>query len=219
MIPVKICGITNIEDAQAAVNYSASALGFIFYDKSPRYISPELASQIAADLKGQVALVGVFVDAPLNYVHAIANKVGLNFIQLHGSESFKYCQKVQLPVIKVFRVADHFDAVTINNYDVHAYLFDTYEKNNPGGTGKIFNWKVIGNLRTDTPVILSGGLSTENILKSIVEVCPSAVDINSGVESKPGVKDGKMMKALFDILVKTSGFVNPFDMPVGQEGT
>ena len=145
--------------------------------------------------------------------------MGLNFIQLHGSESFDYCQKVQFPVIKVFRVADHFNAITMNNYDVHSYLFDTYKKNKLGGTGQTFNWEIISNLRTDTPIILSGGLSAENILTGIVEVRPSAVDINSGVESKPGVKDGKMMKALFDILVKTSGFVNPFDMPVDQEGT
>ena len=108
--------------------------------------------------------VGVFVNSTLDYVHAVAEKVGLNFIQLHGSEPSDYCQKVQLPVIKVFRVADHFDTATINNYDVHAYLFDTYEKNNLGGTGETFNWELISNLSTDTPIILSGGLSAENIL-------------------------------------------------------
>ena len=106
MIPVKICGITNLEDARLAVNSGASALGFIFYDKSPRYILPETASQIAADLKGQVSFTGVFVDKTLDYVHAAKEEIGLNFIQLHGNESPEYCHEVQLPVIKVFRVDD-----------------------------------------------------------------------------------------------------------------
>ena len=111
MIPVKICGITNQEDAQAATSCGASALGFIFYDKSPRYIPPELAKQIAADLQGQVSFVGVFLDEKLDNVHAAAEAVGLNFIQLHGNESSTYCQKVQLPVIKVFRATPEFDTV------------------------------------------------------------------------------------------------------------
>ena len=110
MIPVKICGITNLEDARSAVNSGASSLGFIFYDKSPRYILPETASQIAADLKEQVSFTGVFVDKALDYVHAATEEMGLNFIQLHGNESPDYCREVQLPIIKVFRVAPNFDA-------------------------------------------------------------------------------------------------------------
>ena len=139
MIPVKICGITNLEDARSAVNNGASALGFIFYDKSPRYILPETAIQIAADLKGQVSFTGVFVDETLDYVHAAKEEVGLNFIQFHGNESPDYCREVQLPVIKVFRVAPNFDAEIMKYYDVHAFLFDTYEKGKYGGTGDIFN--------------------------------------------------------------------------------
>ena len=186
MIPVKICGITNVEDAQSAVSFSASALGFIFYDKSPRYILPETASQIAADLKGQVSFTGVFVDETLDYVHAAKEEIGLNFIQLHGNETPEYCRAVHLPVIKVFRVAPDFDAKTMRSYDVHAFLFDTYEKGKPGGTGDIFNWNLIFDLQIDTPIILSGGLGIENILDAINAVCPSAVDVNSSVESKPG---------------------------------
>ncbi len=219
MIPVKICGITNLEDARLAVNSGASALGFIFYDKSPRYILPETASQIAVDLKGQVLFTGVFVDETLDYVHAAKEEMGLNFIQLHGNESPEYCRAVQLPVIKVFRVAPNFDAGIMKYYDVHAFLFDTYEKGKPGGTGDIFNWNHIGNLQTDTPIILSGGLGVENILDAINAVCPSAVDVNSGVESKPGVKDEKKMKALFDILQNTRSPVNPFERQVVKEGS
>jgi phosphoribosylanthranilate isomerase len=219
MIPVKICGITNLEDARLAVNSGASALGFIFYDKSPRYILPETASQIAADLKGQVPFTGVFVDETLDYVHAAKEEMGLNFIQLHGNESPEYCRAVQLPVIKVFRVAPDFDAGIMKYYDVHAFLFDTYEKGKPGGTGDIFNWNLIFDLQTDTPIILSGGLGVENILDAINAVCPSAVDVNSGVESKSGVKDEKKMKALFDILQNTRSPVNPFERQEAWEGS
>ena len=219
MIPVKICGITNLEDARLAVNSGASALGFIFYDKSPRYILPETASQIAADLKGQVSFTGVFVNETLDYIHAVKEEMGLNFIQLHGNETPEYCRAVQLPVIKVFRVAPDFDAEIMKYYDVHAFLFDTYEKGKPGGTGDIFNWNLIIDLQTDTPIILSGGLGVENILDAINAVCPSAVDVNSGVESKSGVKDEKKMKALFDILQNTRSPVNPFERQEVREGS
>ena len=219
MIPVKICGITNLEDARVAVSCGASALGFIFYDKSPRYISPETAGLIAADLKGHVSFVGVFIDETLEHVHSIADIVGLNFIQLHGNESSQYCHKVQFPVIKVFKVAPQFDVGIINNYNVHAFLFDNYEKGRQGGTGKAFNWDVIIDLPLDKPIILSGGLSIDNIKRGINSVCPSAVDVNSGVELNPGVKDGKKMKVLFNIIKKTDNTNDPFEIPVAQESS
>ena len=217
MIPVKICGITNLKDAQATVKNGASALGFIFYDKSLRYISMERAYQIAVDVRGQVPLVGVFLDETLDYVNGVAEEIGLNFVQLHGNESSEYCQKIHFPVIKVFRVAPDFNVEIMNSYNVHAFLFDAYEKGKPGGTGEIFCWEVIGNLKSDTPIILSGGLNIANIERGINVVCPSAVDINSGVELKSGVKDVKQMKALFDILEKTESAVNPFEIPAVQE--
>ena len=218
MIPVKICGITNLKDAQTAVNCGARALGFIFYDQSPRYILPEAASKIATDLKGQVSCVGVFVDATLEYIQSISEEVGLHFIQLHGNESFNYCSEVQLPVIKVFRVAPNFDVEIIKNYDVHAFLFDTHKKNKIGGTGKVFNWNVLDHLQTNTPIILSGGLRIENIENGINAVLPSAVDISSGIESKPGVKDEKKMKALFNIIKHTGSFTDPFEMAAFHGG-
>ena len=218
MIPVKICGITNLEDAQAAVGCGASALGFIFYDKSPRYIPMETAYQIAADIQGQVPLVGVFVDDAIDYVHGVAEEIGLNFIQLHGNESPEYCQQIYLPVIKVFRVGSDINVEIIKSYDVHAYLFDTFEKDKPGGTGEIFNWDVICNLQSDTPIILSGGLNIENIQDGIDAVSPSAVDVNSGVESKPGVKDIKKVISLFDILRNKQSLTNPFEISVVHRG-
>ena len=216
MIPVKICGITNLEDAQAAVRSGASALGFIFYDKSPRYIPMETAYQIAADMQGQVPLVGVFVDEILDYVQGVAEEIGLNFIQLHGNETPEYCHKIQLPIIKVFRVSSEFDAGIMNSYDVHAFLFDSYEKNKRGGTGETFDWNIISDLKTDAPIILSGGLNIANIRSSIDAVLPYAVDVNSGVESRPGKKDKKKMILLFKILKDTQKIKNPFEIPVIQ---
>ena len=213
MIPVKICGITNLEDAQAAVRSGASALGFIFYDKSPRYIPMETACQIAADMQGQVPLVGVFVDETLDYVHGVAEEIGLNFIQLHGNESPAYCQEIHFPVIKVFRVSSDFNAGIIKSYNVHAFLFDTYKKDKPGGTGEVLNWGKISNLKIDTPIILSGGLNRENIESGIDVVCPSAVDVNSGVESRPGMKDEIKIISLFEILKNTKSSKNPFEIP------
>ena len=220
MIPVKICGITNLEDAQTAVNCGASALGFIFYNNSPRYITVKTAREIVADLNGQVAFVGVFVDETLDFIHAVADEVTLNFIQLHGIESVEYCHEVQLPIIKVFRITPNFDVARMKKIDdVHAILLDTYNKEKLGGTGETFNWDVISDLKIDIPIILSGGLSVENIINGINEVCPSAVDVNSGVESKPGVKDKKKMKALFDILNNTTSLDNPYKIPGVQEGS
>ncbi len=216
MIPVKICGITNLKDAQIAESCGASSLGFIFHDKSPRYILPETACQIVEDLKGEVSFVGVFVDETLDNVNAIIDKVGLNIIQLHGVETPEYCQRVKLPVIKVFQIAPDFNAEIMNGYDVHAFLFDTYKKGKSGGTGEVFNWQIINGLQTAAPIILSGGLGIDNITNGIDTVSPSAVDINSGVEKMPGVKDGKKMKALFSILENTESIVNPFDIPAFQ---
>ena len=217
MIPVKICGITKSEDARAAVRSGASALGFIFYDKSSRYIPIKTAYQIASDVQGQVPLVGVFVDETLDYVNKVAKEIGLNFIQLHGNESPEYCQEIHFPVIKVFRVAPNFNVEIMNSYNVHAFLLDAYEKGQPGGTGEIFCWEVVGNLKSDTPIILSGGLNIANIKRGINVVCPSAVDVNSGVELKPGVKDEKKMKELFDILENAESAVNPFEIPAVQD--
>ena len=216
MMPVKICGITNADDAQLAVQYGTSAIGFIFYDQSPRYITPENASQITIDIKEKVSFVGVFVDETLDYVHGVAKEVGLDFIQLHGNESPAYCQEIHFPVIKVFRVSSDFNAGIIKSYNVHAFLFDTYKKNKFGGTGEVLNWDKISNLQIDKPIILSGGLNIENIEGGVDIVCPSAVDVNSGVESRPGKKNEKKMVSLVKILNNTQSATNPFEIPVIQ---
>lgn len=199
---VKMCGTTRLEDALAGVRYGVDALGFIFYDKSPRYIAPEQAALIIKKLPPFVDRVGVFVNAPVQEVVATAG-AGLSWLQLHGSESVDYCQQIrqQLPscgIIKAFRVGKESRPEDFSPYTscVDAFLLDTYLDGAKGGTGKVFDWSIIEGLLLRLPIVLAGGLSPENVQHAIAAVQPFAVDINSGVESQPGVKDHARLKAL-----------------------
>ena len=218
MIPVKICGITTYEDAEIAVNYGASAIGMIFYEDSPRYIYPEKVKEWISEIPERVKKVGVFVNEKRKNIKTIVEKLNLNYIQLHGNESPEYCDKMIRPVIKVFHVGTYFDPAVLGRFQVHAFLFDTYQKDKGGGTGRSFNWDLISSLKIDTPIILSGGLNPDNINAGIETVQPSAVDVNSGVESKPGVKDIKKVISLFDILRNKQSLTNPFEISVVHRG-
>ena len=200
MIGVKICGITSLKDAIMAGNYGASALGFIFYKNSPRYISPQLLKTWIFKVPSNLKKVGVFVNKDVDKVNKISGDLNLDMVQLHGDESPEYCNQMIKPVIKVFKVNNEFDPTVLNDYPVSAFLFDTYKKESYGGTGESFDWQSISNLNTEIPVILSGGLNAENILEGIEVVTPSAVDVNSGVESEPGVKDAEKVKYFFNRL-------------------
>ena len=210
MIHVKICGITSFNDAIMAANYGASALGFIFYEKSPRYISPEILKTWISNVPSSVKKVGVFVNKDVDKVNKIAEELNLGMVQLHGDESPEYCNQMIKPVIKVFRVNNKFDSIMLNNYQVATFLFDTYNKENHGGTGESFNWQSILQLNTEIPVILSGGLNADNVLEGIEVVKPSAVDVNSGVEAAPGKKDEEKINNLFTILKNTKGNIEIF---------
>ena len=210
MIAVKICGITSLKDAEMAVNYSVSAIGMIFCPDSPRYVDPAEVEQWIDRIPDSVKKVGVFVNEQIDTINNITRQLKLEFIQLHGDESPEFCNGIIRPVIKVFRVGDDFDAIVLNEYDVHGFLFDTYKKGNPGGTGTRFNWDLIANLKTETPIILSGGLTPENVLNGIEAVNPAAVDVNSGVESVAGVKDEEKIKELFSVLEHSNSCNNPF---------
>ncbi|MCF7803565.1 MAG: phosphoribosylanthranilate isomerase [Candidatus Marinimicrobia bacterium] len=211
MIPVKICGITRIKDARAAIKNGASALGFIFYEPSPRYMDPDNAKKIVDALRNeQISKVGVFVNESAENVNRIADDVGLDLVQLHGNETPEYCESIELPVIKSFRVRDDFNAKEVEGYDVDVFLFDAYVKGTPGGTGKTFNWKLLKNLKFDRPVILAGGLNPENITNAVWAVGPDAVDVSSGVEREPGIKDHKKLSELFSALMDTTEKLNPF---------
>jgi len=200
MIPVKICGITSCEDAEIAVNYGASAIGMIFYEGSPRYIDPDKAEELISAIPKRVKKVGVFVNEQQKNIKAIVGELNLDYIQLHGDESPEYCDKMIKPVIKAFRIGTDFDSALLGNFQVHAFLFDTFQKGKHGGTGRSFNWGLISGLKTDTHIILSGGLNHGNINEGIETVQPSAVDISSGVESEPGIKDKVKVEKLFNTI-------------------
>tara|TARA_B110000196_G_scaffold179522_1_gene153927 strand:+ start:1256 stop:1888 length:633 start_codon:yes stop_codon:yes gene_type:complete len=205
LIQVKICGITSLKDGLMAANYGASALGFIFYKNSPRYIAPQLLKTWISKVPRNLKKVGVFVNKDVDKVNKIAGDLNLDMVQLHGDESPEYCNQMIKPVTKVFKVNNEFDSTVLNDYPVSAFLFDTYKKESYGGTGESFDWQSISNLDTEIPIILSGGLNAENILEGIKVVMPSAVDVNSGVESEPGVKDAEKVKYFFTRLENIEG--------------
>jgi phosphoribosylanthranilate isomerase len=201
MTKVKICGITNIDDALCAVNLGADFLGFVFYNKSPRYISPVNAKRIIQQLPKIVNKVGVFVNAREKTVKKIARSCELNYIQLHGDEGSSYCHRVvgrikkDLKIIKAFRIKDADSLKDITDYEVDAYLLDTYDKKVYGGSGKSFNWNLISKVKNlNLPIILSGGLNPKNVKKAVKRLRPYAVDVSSGVEKSVGKKDYKLMK-------------------------
>ncbi len=204
-----MCGTTRREDALAAVRYGVDALGFIFYAKSPRYIPLEQAAKIIKALPPLVDRVGVFVNAPVEDVMAAAG-VGLSYLQLHGNESPEYCRNLrrQQPfcgIIKAFRVGDKSLPEDFRPYNdcVDAFLLDTYIQGASGGTGMAFDWSIIERLQLQRPIFLAGGLSPENVVRAISDVRPFAVDINSGVESQPGMKDHVRMKNLVQLVYQT----------------
>jgi phosphoribosylanthranilate isomerase len=195
MIQVKICGITRLEDAQAAVDAGADALGFVFYPPSPRYVTPEQAEQIVQTLPPFVTTVGLFVDAALDIINDTAARCGLDRIQLHGRETPEYCRQVTRPVIKAVRIKDAASLAHVPDYKVSAYLLDTYvEGALPGGTGASFSWELAARAKPFGPVILAGGLTPENVEVAIVQTRPYGVDVSTGVERAPGIKDHQKVR-------------------------
>ena len=196
MVRVKICGITEKDDAFKAIKFGADALGFVFYKKSPRYVSPSRARNIIAVLPPFVSTVGVFVNERLGAINDIASFCGLNAVQLHGDEDHHYCHRLKrypFKVIKAFRVTPSFHFDEAGKFNVDALLFDAYQPDAFGGTGKTFNWELLRQADIKGPFILSGGLDHENILEAIKIVKPYAVDVSSGVELEPGKKDHRKM--------------------------
>ncbi len=199
MTRVKICGITNIEDALLASDLGAWALGFIFYKKSPRYVGSKKVKAIIKQLPPFVTPVGVFVNEKADVVNKTADFCGLKVLQFHGEESPAYCRSFKAyRVIKAFRVKGTFDLKVLKPYQVSAYLFDTYQHDQYGGTGQSFDWQLIKSVKkTGIPMILSGGLHIGNLGEAIKAAQPYAVDISSGVESSPGKKSESKLRQLF----------------------
>ena len=196
MVHVKICGITRLEDAQAAIDAGADALGFVFYPPSPRYVSPAQAAQIIQGLPPFVTTVGLFVDVPLATLHDIAARCRLDRIQLHGREPPEFCGQVKHPVIKAFHIKDGGSLARLPDYRVAGYLLDAYvEGALPGGTGVSFAWELAAQAKPYGPVILAGGLTPENVEAAVTRIGPYGVDVSSGVERAPGVKDHHKVRA------------------------
>jgi phosphoribosylanthranilate isomerase len=199
MVQVKICGITRLEDAQVAVEAGADALGFVFYPPSPRYVTPEQAAQIIRWLPPFVTTVGLVVDVPLDTVHDIALHCRLDRIQLHGRETPEFCGRVKHPVIKAFRIKNADSLADLPGYRVAAYLLDAYvEGALPGGTGALFAWELAAQVKPYGPVILAGGLTPENVGAAITQTHPYGVDVSSGVECAPGIKDHEKVRAFIE---------------------
>ena len=189
MTKVKICGITTVEDAHMAIEAGADALGFVFYDKSPRNLLPERAAEIISSLPPFIHVVGLFVHAQLDFVNATADRCRLDIVQLHGDESQEFCARVNRRVIKAFRVKDITSLDRMEEYRVAGYLLDAYSPKAFGGTGVTFNWDTAVVAKKFGPIILAGGLTPDNVAEAIGHVSPYGVDVSSGVESAPGVKD------------------------------
>jgi phosphoribosylanthranilate isomerase len=198
MVRLKVCGITSLNDARVAIDCGATYLGFNFYAKSPRYISPSDAWQIISQLPPDIISVGVFVNEPFpEDVIRLMNGSGCQYAQLHGDETAEYCDRVgHERVIRALRVSPDFDVQSATAYPAAAVLLDAYDAKLYGGTGRTVNWQTAREVAESVQVFLAGGLSPDNIIEAVTTVRPFAVDVNSGVESAPGYKDADKLKQL-----------------------
>jgi phosphoribosylanthranilate isomerase len=194
MTKVKICGITNLEDALFAAEAGADALGFVFYAQSPRCITPDRVREIVQPLPPFVAKVGVFVNEELDWVREIMAYCHLDYAQLHGDETPEQVAALAPRAIKAVRVRSAADVERLSDYQAAAYLLDTYHPTKHGGTGEAFDWELAVEAKSQGPIILAGGLTPENVGDAIERVHPYAVDVSSGVEAAPGIKDHQKVR-------------------------
>jgi len=203
MTQIKICGITNIEDALAAASAGAAALGFVFHPASPRYVTPGRVREIIGSLPSAVCTVGVFVNLAAAEVLQIAEICGLDLIQLHGGETSEYCRRFPRErVIKALSFRSEEEFASMADYPVRAFLVDAHDPVRYGGTGKTCDWNLACKAAARYPLILAGGLGTENILAALEAVKPLAVDISSGVEAAPGKKDHEKIRSVIAAVKK-----------------
>ena len=201
MTRVKVCGVTRTEDAVLAAELGAAAIGFVFWPGSPRCIDPDRAASIARALPALITTVGVFVDQPIEEVQRVAQGVGLTAIQLHGGETLAYAQRLLHPVIKAVAVHDRFAAASLDAIPPEiTVLLDAHDPVRRGGTGRTIDGSAASEAAARRPLFLSGGLNPTNVAEAIARVRPYGVDLSSGVESSPGVKDPARMRALFEAI-------------------
>ena len=203
-VKVKICGITSLADARLALEAGADALGFVFYEPSPRYVSPEEAAAIIRQLPPFPLKVGVFVNAPADLVSSAMSQCRLGLLQFHGDEPPDYCLQFGLMSMKAFRVRDAGTLKEMAKYQTNAWLLDAYSPEAVGGTGEKFNWDLaVEAQKFGKPIFLAGGLTPQNVAEAVRKVRPFGVDVSSGVEISPGKKDHAKMRAFINA-VKTA---------------
>ena len=195
-VRVKVCGITRDEDAKAAVQAGVDAIGFVFWPHSARYIDPNSARRIAANIPPFVCIVGVYVDPDAAWVEETMQVARLNLLQFHGDETPEFCNQFSQPYIKAIRVKQDTDLLQYAEryHSAKGLLLDTYAENIPGGTGHAFDWRLIPQ-HLPLPLVLSGGLNPNNVAMAVKQIQPWAVDVSSGVEVSKGIKDEKKIFA------------------------
>lgn len=202
MTRVKVCGVTRLEDAQLAAELGAWAVGIVFHPESPRMCDPATAEAIGAELKRRAAIVGVFVNWPLDELEHVADRTGLTVLQLHGDEGPAYCREAARRTgCKVMKAVQAKDAAAVRRLDAYReadlHMLDAHAPDLRGGTGDTFDWELARQRSSAVPLVLSGGLDAGNVGEAIAAVRPFAVDSASGTESEPGVKDPERLRALF----------------------
>jgi phosphoribosylanthranilate isomerase len=202
MTHVKICGVTRLEDAEHAVQLGAWAIGLNHHRDSPRYCPPDVAAELSAALKRRCEVVGVFVNPTLDELAAAADGAELTMLQLHGDEGPAFCaeaaRRTGCRVIRAVRVRSAADVRSARVFRTDFHLFDAHHKRARGGTGESFDWELVAGDRSKIPFILAGGLTPDNVGEAISVTDPFAVDVASGVEAAPGVKDPELVSAFFD---------------------
>ncbi len=208
-VKVKICGITNLPDALVAVEAGADALGFVFWEGSPRLVEVRQAAEIIRQLPAWVLKTGVYVNPPAEFVRRTLEECGLNLLQFHGEESPDFCLQFGAMSMKAFRVQGPASLGELSNYATDAWLLDAYVSGKPGGSGERFNWELAREAQLKgRPVFLAGGLTAENVAEAIRQAQPYGVDVSSGVEQSPGRKDhGKVRNFIRAARAETTGAV------------
>ena len=207
---IKVCGITRVEAAALAADLGAAAIGFIFWPRSPRFVDPARAAAIAAALPASVVCVGVFVDQPVEEMQDIAAQVPLGAVQLHGAETPEIAAALMQPVIKAVPVTEEFDPPSVDMWPpAITVLLDAHDPVKRGGTGRTIDWSLAARAAERRPVMLSGGLNPANVRAAVDAVRPYAIDVSSGVESAPGIKDPEKLRALFAAFAGSSTFAKP----------
>ena len=194
MLRIKICGITNVDDALHAVDAGADALGFIFYPESPRYVTPDTVRSIIERLPPFTTSIGVFVNADRDGIQQVIRECGLSLVQLHGDESPGDCLALGRPVIKAIRLRSRDDVTRMSEYAVRGFVLDAFVEGTWGGTGKMLDWGLAREATRYGPTILAGGLTPDNVGRAVAEVHPYGVDVSSGVEISPGKKDSEKVR-------------------------